>query len=113
MDEKFDVNKELETERREYNELLSLLVNIQKDYTWSNKMKDWIIIVLVVCMCLEACIGFVAFAWYESQFETVDTYETTVDLDAEGENANAEYNDIEGNLYKDNSIHNENRKESE
>lgn len=101
-----ELRKEMEKERREYNELLSLLVNIQKDYTRSNKMKDVIIVVLIVAMLIEACVGYCGFVWYESQFETVTTEE--VELYNEGEGASAEYNKVDGNQYNDSSVHNEN-----
>ena len=42
---------------------------------------------------------------YESQYEYVTT--ENVDLSTEGDNASAEYNDVEGNQYNDSSTHNE------
>lgn len=96
--------KELETERREYNETLKLLVNIQKDYTRSNRVKDWIIGFLITLLFLEAVAGYAGFIWYESQFET-KTVETT-EVYTEGDNANAEYNEnnITGDQYNDTTI---------
>lgn len=71
-------------------EFENLLLDTQKEYSRSNRMKDKIIIVL---MFLEALIGYCGFVWYESQFDYVTTEQTTqdVDLSTEGENANAEY----------------------
>nr|DAX35069.1 MAG TPA: hypothetical protein [Bacteriophage sp.] len=39
----------------------------------------------------------------------METYDTTkdVDIDTKGDNANAEYNDVNGNQYNDDAIHNE------
>lgn len=101
----------MEEERREYGELLNLLVSVQKDYTQANKTKDIIIIVLIVCMFLEAVAGYTGFVWYESQFETTET--TTTEVYTEGDNANAEYNHVEGDQYNDDSVHNEGLKKNE
>ena len=80
-----------------------LLFDTQRIYSESNKIKDKIIIMLIVLMFLEAVAGFTGFVWYESQFETVQTTEETetkdVDLSTSGDNADATYND--------DAIHNE------
>ena len=93
------------------NEFERVLLDVQKEYSKSNKFKDRIIVVLIVLMFLEAVVGYSGFLWYESQFEYVDLYdtseETNVDLDASGDSSNAEYNDVEGNQYNDNATHNE------
>lgn len=100
------LKEQMREERRDYNEMLNLLVNIQKDYTRSNKMKDIIVIVLVVLMFLEAVAGYAGFLWWESQWEYSET--VTTEVYTEGDNANAEYNnnEISGNQYND-STHNE------
>lgn len=55
-------------------------------------------------MFLEAAIGYCGFVWYESQFDYVTTEQTTetksVDVGTNGDNANAEYNDVDGNPHK-------------
>lgn len=88
-----------------------LLFDTQRIYSESNKIKDKIIIMLIVLMFLEAVAGFTGFVWYESQFETVQTTEETetkdVDLSTSGDNADATYNDVSGNQYNDNAVHNE------
>lgn len=90
-------------------EFENLLLDTQKEYSRSNRMKDKIIIVLIALVFLEAVIGYCGFVWYESQFDYVTTEQTTkdVDLSTEGENANAEYNDVQGNQYNDSATHNE------
>lgn len=96
------------------NEFNNVLMDVQKEYSKSNRVKDKIIILLIVLMFAEAVVGYLGFTWYESQFDYVvtETMETTtetktdVDMDASGENANAEYNDVEGNQYNDNAVHN-------
>lgn len=92
-------------------EFENLLLDTQKEYRRSNRMKDKIIVVLIVLMFLEAIIGYCGFVWYESQFDYVTTEQTTetksVDVGTDGDNANAEYNDVYGNQYNDNATHNE------
>ena len=89
----------------EENELQEILIDTQKEYTRSNKFKDKIIVILIVLMFLEAAIGYCGFVWYESQFDYVTTEQTTetksVDVGTNGDNANAEYNDVNGNQYND------------
>lgn len=91
------------------NELEQVLLDTQKEYAKSNRMKDKIIVLVIVLMFLEAIVGYCGFVWYESQFDYVTTEQETkdVDLSTEGDNANAEYNDVQGNQYKDNATHNE------
>lgn len=62
-------------------EFENLLLDTQKEYSRSNRMKDKIIIVLIVLMFLEALIGYYGFVWYESQFDYVTTEQTTQDVD--------------------------------
>lgn len=70
-----------------------------------------IIIALIISFFATVCGGFWAFAWYESQFVTLDssdeTTTTEVQLDTSGDNAVAEYNDVEGDQYNDNATHSE------
>lgn len=78
-------------------EFENILLDTQKEYRRSNRMKDKIIVVLIVLMFLEAIIGYCGFVWYESQFDYVTTEQTTqdIDLSTEGDNASAEYNDVQ------------------
>ena len=90
-------------------EVERVLIDTQKEYSKSNRTKDKIIMLLIILMFLEAIVGYCGFIWYESQFDYVTTEQTTqdVDLSTEGENANAEYNDVQGNQYNDSATHNE------
>lgn len=92
-------------------EIENILLDTQKEYSRSNRMKDKIIIVIIVLMFLEAVVGYCGFVWYESQFDYVTTEQTTetksVDVGTNGDNANAEYNDVDGNQYNDNATHSE------
>lgn len=54
------------------NEFESLLLDVQKEYRKSNKLKDKIIILLIVLMFLQAVVGYSGFVWYESQFDYVE-----------------------------------------
>ena len=63
--------------KRMQGEFENLLLDTQKEYSRSNRMKDKIIIVLIVLMFLEAVIGYCGFVWYESQFDYVTTEQTT------------------------------------
>lgn len=84
-----------------------VLLDVQKEYKRSNKLKDIIIIILIVLMFLQSAFSFGCFVWYESQFDYVTTNGKDVDVETSGDNANAEYNDVSGNQYNDNAVHNQ------
>lgn len=104
--------EELKAHNKEYH---SLIRDVQKEYTRLNRFKDKIILVLIICMLIEAVVFYGGFIWYESQFEIkettteTETLDTTydIDLNTQGENANIDYNNVEGNQYNDNATHNE------
>ena len=93
-------------ENKEFEEIL---IDVQKEYKRSNKLKDIIIIILIVLMFLQSAFSFGCFVWYESQFDyvTTDANGKDVDIDTSGDNANAEYNDVSENQYNDNAVHNQ------
>ena len=88
-------------------EFEEILIDVQKEYKRSNKLKDIIIIILIVLMFLQSALNFGCFVWYESQFDYVTTNGKDVDIETSGDNANAEYNDVSGNQYNDNAVHNQ------
>lgn len=88
-------------------EFSEVLLDVQKEYKRSNKLKDIIIIILIVLMFLQSAFNFGCFVWYESQFDYVTTNGKDVDIETSGDNANAEYNDVDGNQYNDNAVHNQ------
>lgn len=88
-------------------EFSEVLLDVQKEYKRSNKLKDIIIIILIVLMFLQSAFSFGCFVWYESQFDYVTTDGKNVDVETSGDNANAEYNDVNGNQYNDNAVHNQ------
>ena len=81
------------------------LQDIISDNVQSSKRKDRIILVAIICILIEALGFFGGFVWYESQFETKTT--ETTEISTEGDNANAEYNSVQGDQYNDSSVHNE------
>lgn len=62
-----------------------VLLDVQKEYAKSNKIKDKIIMLLIVLMFAEAVVGYSGFVYYESQFETTTTEK--IEVGTEGENA--------------------------
>lgn len=88
-------------------EFSEVLLDVQKEYKRSNKLKDIIIIILIVLMFLQSAFNFGCFVWYESQFDYVITDGKNVDVETSRDNANAEYNDVNGNQYNDNAVHNQ------
>lgn len=88
-------------------EFSEVLLDVQKEYKRSNKLKDIIIIILIVLMFLQSAFNFGCFVWYESQFDYVTTSGKDVDVETSGDNANAEYNDVNGNQHNDNAVHNQ------
>lgn len=88
-------------------EFSEVLIDVQKEYKRSNKLKDIIIIILIVLMFLQSAFSFGCFVWYESQFDYVTTNGKDVDVETSGDNENAEYNDVSGNQHNDNAVHNQ------
>lgn len=88
-------------------EFEEILIDVQKEYKRSNKLKDIIIIILIVLMFLQSAFSFGCFVWCESQFDYVTTNGKDVDVETSGDSANAECNDVSGNQYNDNAVHNQ------
>lgn len=88
-------------------ELESVLIDVNRQLNKRIKQLTRVIIILIVCFMLYALAGFGIFAWYESQFEETTKETVTTDVSTTGENANLEYNSVEGNQYNDNATHNE------
>ena len=61
---------------------------------------------IVVCICFSAIIIAMisGFFWYESQFETTETTETTMETEGDNADINAVTN---GNIYNDSAQHND------
>lgn len=61
-------------------EFSEVLLDVQKEYKRSNKLKDIIIIILIVLMFLQSAFSFGCFVWCESQFNYVTTNGKDVDV---------------------------------
>lgn len=87
--------------------LVSVLVDMAKSQRKTISKLIKIFIIMIVCNMIIMISGIVGFFWYESQFEiiTTETVETTTTQEVSGEDS--EINNIEGNMYKDNAVHNE------
>lgn len=90
-----------------------MLMDYQKESRKSKKKLYNIIITLIICMMLEAGMFIGAFCWYEAQFEYADyetvttTTEYSKDMTTSGDNANI--NNVEGNQYNNDAVHNDNK----
>ena len=86
------------------NHLLLEMIKTQK-----TNMISFIRVLIIILVCYTAIlVSMVAgFFWYESQFEFTEqtTTEETITQEVSGENS--EINNVEGNMYKDNSTHNQ------
>lgn len=100
-------NKEETLEQSQaMNQLLLEMVKTQKSNT---KSLIRVFISTIVCYTLLLIAMVIGFFWYESQFEVTEQIvkEETVTQEVSGEGS--EINNVEGNLYKDNATHNEER----
>lgn len=86
------------------NHLLLEMIKTQK-----TNMTSFIRVLIIILVCYTAIlVSMVAgFFWYESQFEFTEqtVAEETITQEVSGENS--EINNVEGNMYKDNSTHNQ------
>lgn len=95
-----EISKENEIEKREKEEMNGvvvankMLMDYQKESRKSGKRKDIIIIVLIICMLIEALGFYAGFLWYESQFETTVEETKTIEMNTDGDNAEISNNDI-------------------
>lgn len=96
-----EISKENEIEKREKEEEMNgvvvankMLMDYQKESRKSGKRKDIIIIVLIICMLIEALGFYAGFLWYESQFETTVEETKTIEMNTDGDNAEISNNDI-------------------
>lgn len=82
------------------NRITLSLLQSQKE---SNKRMFKIIIALITAIVLM----FGSFLYYESQWETVSEEDETVVYDQEVSGDDSSINNVQGNQYNDNSVHNE------
>ena len=86
------------------NELLLDMVKNQR-----KTMSDFVRVFVIVVICYTAILVsmIIGFFVYESQFETTETTTTTETIVQEVDGENSSINNIDGNQYNDNAIHNE------
>lgn len=84
-----------------------VLVEVIKNQKRSFKSLEIIFITTVISLTVIICGMIGCFAWYESQFETTETVKTEVTQEVEGEGNSI--NNVNGNQYNDNAIHNEDK----
>lgn len=91
------------------NDMKEIMLDSLKHQRKETKFWKRMCIVLICFLLFLSCFYYAGFVWYESQFEYVDTTTGTSDINVstEGDNASAEYNDVEGNQYNDNATHNQ------
>jgi len=97
-----------EEEIKEKNsELIILLTEIIKNQKKNFKVLFNLFHVMMICYTIIVIGMLVGFFWYESQFDTkqVDAYTETITQEVDGENSSI--NNVQGNQYNDNAIHNE------
>lgn len=87
--------------------LNQLLVEVVKNQKKSYKSLVSTFIVTVVSLTVVICTLIICFTLYESQFETVDKTQTEITQEVSGENSSI--NNVTGNQYNDNAIHNEDK----
>lgn len=82
-----------------------LLLEMVKNQKSANKNLTKVFISAIIGYTLLLIAMVVGFFMYESQYETAEQTEISVDQEASGEDA--EINNVLGDMYKDNSTHNE------
>lgn len=86
------------------NHLLLEMIKTQK-----TNMTSFIRVLIIILVCYTAILASMVagFFWYESQFEFTEQTVTEETITQEVSGENSEINNVEGNMYKDNSTHNQ------
>lgn len=93
---------------KQNSELNKLLVEVVKNQRKSYKNLILVFIITVISLSIILCGMLFTFVWYESRYETTSTEEIVREVttqEVSGENSSI--NNVEGNQYNDNAIHNE------
>lgn len=96
-------NEETLEQSQAMNHLLLEMVKTQKE-NYKSLILIFITTVVMYTFILVSMI--IGFFWYENQFETT-TEVVTREVTQEVSGNDSEINNVEGNMYKDNAIHNE------
>lgn len=97
-------NEELEQAQA----LNKVMIEMAKSQRASYRTLVRVYVITVICFTILLVSMVAGFFYYESQFEFTDTVTTTtktVTQEVSGEGS--EINNVEGNMYKDNAIHNQ------
>lgn len=90
--------------------LNKLLLEMNKNQKESNASLIKTFITTVICFTVLLISMVLGFFWYESQFEITEQVVTeTITQEVSG--SDSEINNVEGDMYRDNSVHNEERSE--
>ncbi len=100
--QKFD--RELQDEKDALDQY-SALTHIVLDMLESKKRECKLFFIALIFSLIVNVIIVGGFLWYESQWEYTDIVTTTTEQEVSG--TDSEINNIEGDQYKDNSVHNE------
>lgn len=92
-------------------ELTQLLIEVIQNQKKNAKSLIRFLVVIVICFTIIVCSMIGGFFWYESQFEYVETQTYSEQIDQEVSGEGSSINNIEGNQYNGNAIHNDNRGE--
>lgn len=96
----------LEEHLEKQNEQLNnLLLDVVKSQKKSYKNLITVFIVTVISLTLIICTMIFSFTWYESQFEITEETKAEITQTVDGENSSI--NNVTGNQYNDNAIHNQ------
>lgn len=74
------------------NDMKDILLDSLKHQRKETKFWKKLCVILICFIVFISCFYYAGFVWYESQYETTET--KTIEVGTEGDNANAEYNDV-------------------
>lgn len=90
-------------------ELQSLLVDLVQTQKKNYKAFVKVFVITISLYTLLLIFMVCGFYLYESQFDYTESYTLTEDIDQDVEGDNAIINNVDGNQYNDNAIHNEDK----
>jgi len=88
-------------------ELVDLLTQVIQNQRANNRSLIKVIIVVSICYTLVVGSLIGAFMWRESQFDYLETYSYSEEVEQEVSGENSTINNVKGNQYNDNAVHNE------
>lgn len=100
------MDKELKEQIEQTQAMNELLLEMVKNQKEANKNNFKVFISVIICYTLLLISMVVGFFIHESQFEIASTTETITTTTQEVSGQDSEINNIQGNMYKDNAVHN-------